>query len=66
MGGFALWDMYGSVTLNDTWGLHFGVNNVLDKKYSEFISGSHVESVAPTQVINAPGRNFYLSLHGSF
>lgn len=66
MGGFALWDMYGSVTLNDVWGLHFGVNNILDKEYSEFISGSHVESVAPTQVINAPGRSFYIALHGSF
>ena len=66
MGGFALWDLYGSVIFNDVWGLQFGVNNILDKEYSEFISGSHVESVAPINVINAPGRSFYISLHGSF
>ena len=66
MGGFALWDLYGSVIFSDVWGLQFGVNNILDKEYSEFISGSHVESVAPTQVINAPGRSFFIALHGSF
>jgi len=66
MGGFGVMDLYAGITLYDKIGLKFGIDNVFDKKYSEFISSSHVEAIAPTRVVNAPGRIYYLSIHGSF
>lgn len=66
MGGFAVVDLYGSLSFKDTFGLRFGVNNIFDKNYSEYISGSHVEAVSPTNIIYAPGRSFYIALHGNF
>lgn len=64
--GFALLDIYAGISLYDKIGLRFGVDNVLDKTYSEYISASHVEAIAPTAIINAPGRTFYVSIHGNF
>lgn len=64
-GGFALLDIYAGVSLFDKIGLRFGVDNVLNKTYSEYINISRVESLAPT-AINAMGRTFYLSIHGNF
>ena len=64
--GFALLDIYVGISLYDKIGLRFGVDNVLDKTYSEYISISHVEAIAPTAIINAPGRTFYVSIHGNF
>lgn len=64
-GGFALLDIYAGVSLFDKVGLRFGVDNVLNKTYSEYINISRVESVSPT-AINAMGRTFYLSIHGNF
>ena len=64
--GFALLDIYAGISLYDKIGLRFGVDNVLDKTYSEYISVSHVEAIAPTAIINAPGRTFYVSIHGNF
>lgn len=64
--GFALFDLYAAISIYDKIALRFGVDNVLNKTYSEYISASHVEAIAPTAIINAPGRTFYLSLHGSF
>ncbi len=64
--GFALLDIYAGISLYDKLGLRFGVDNVLDKAYSEYVSASHVEAIAPTAIINAPGRSFYVSIHGNF
>lgn len=64
-GGFAVLDFYAGLSLKDKIGLRFGVDNVLNKTYSEYISISHVESLTQSAV-NAPGRVFYLSIHGNF
>lgn len=64
--GFAVIDLYGSISFRDTFGLRFGINNILDKNYSEYISGSHTEAVAPTNIIYAPGISFYIALNGKF
>lgn len=64
--GFAIYDIYGSLAFSENFGLKFGVNNILDKEYAEYISGAHVEVVTPTNVVHAPGRNFYITLNGKF
>ena len=63
--GFATMDLYAGLNFKDKFGVRLGVNNIFDKKYSEFISGNHVEALAPS-VVNAPGRNVYLSFHAAF
>lgn len=63
--GFATMDLYAGLNFKDKFGMRLGVNNIFDKKYSEFISGNHVEALAPS-VVNAPGRNVYLSFHAAF
>lgn len=64
--GFVVLDLYAGFSIMDKLGIRLGVDNVLDKGYSEFISASHVESLSPTNIINAPGRTFYVSIHGNF
>lgn len=64
--GFGVMDIYAGFTLYDKIGLKFGIDNVFDKKYAEFISSSHVEAIAPSRVVSAPGRVYYLSIHGNF
>ena len=63
--GFALLDLYAGVNFKDNFGIKFGVNNVFDKQYAEFISADHVEAFAPSTVY-APGRNFYISFNAAF
>lgn len=63
--GFAVVDLYAGVNLKDNIGINFGVNNVLDKHYAEFISADHVEAFAPN-VVYAPGRTFYINLKAAF
>ena len=63
--GFATMDLYAGVNFKDKFGVRLGVNNIFDKKYSEFINVNHVQSVAP-KAVNAPGRNVYLSFHAAF
>ncbi len=64
--GFAVLDIYAGLSIYDKIGLRFGVDNVLNKAYSEYVSASHVEAIAPTAIVNAPGRTFYISIHGNF
>lgn len=64
--GFVVLDLYAGFSIMDKLGIRLGVDNVLDKGYSEFISASHVESISPTSIVNAPGRTFYISIHGNF
>lgn len=63
--GFATMDLYASLKFRDNIGVRLGINNVFNKKYAEFISGNHVEALSPN-LVYAPGRTFWLSLHGSF
>ncbi|MDO5046253.1 TonB-dependent receptor domain-containing protein [Campylobacter sp.] len=62
---FALVDIYGAVEFRNKFGLRFGVNNIFDKEYAEFISGDHVAALNPRRV-NAPGRTVFVSFHSSF
>ncbi|RAZ59238.1 TonB-dependent receptor domain-containing protein [Campylobacter hyointestinalis] len=62
---FATFDLYAGINFKDKYGIKFGVNNIFDKNYAEFISANHVEAMAPT-LVNAPGRTFYISFHGKF
>ncbi|WP_298083506.1 TonB-dependent receptor [uncultured Campylobacter sp.] len=64
--GFMTLDLYSGVNIRDKFGVKFGVNNVFDKKYAEFISADHIEAFAPISTINAPGRTFWLSFHAAF
>nr|WP_234401461.1 hypothetical protein [Campylobacter concisus] len=45
--------------------MRFGVANLFDKDYAEFISGDHVAALDPV-VVHAPGRTFFISFHSSF
>lgn len=64
--GFAVADLYATIAWNKTLALKFGVDNVFDKEYSEYISASHVDALTTPSYVNAPGRTFYVSVSGSF
>ncbi|WP_107824272.1 TonB-dependent receptor domain-containing protein [Campylobacter concisus] len=63
--GFGLLDLYGGVEFKNKVGIRFGVANLFDKDYAEFISGDHVAALDPV-VVHAPGRTFFISFHSSF
>ncbi len=63
--GFTTVDVYGGVEWKNNIGVSLGVDNIFDKEYAEYITGSHVESIAPA-VVNAPGRTFWLRLNAAF
>ena len=58
-------DLYGGVEFKNKVGIRFGVANLFDKDYVEFISGDHVAAL-DTVVVHAPGRTFFISFHSSF
>ena len=62
---FTTMDIYSGIEFKNKVGIRLGVNNIFDKKYTEFISGAHVGALAPN-LVNAPGRTFWLSVHASF
>ena len=64
--GFATFDLYAGVEFRNKFGVKFGVNNVFDKTYAEFISADHIEALAPTNVVYAPGRMFWLSFNYAY
>lgn len=64
--GFAVADLYATIAWNKTLALKFGVDNVFDKEYSEYISASHVDALTTASYVNAPGRTFYVTVSGSF
>ena len=64
--GFAVADLYATIAWNKMLALKFGVDNVFDKEYSEYISASHVDALTTPSYVNAPGRTFYVTLSGSF
>lgn len=63
--GFTTMDLYAGIEWHNTFGIGLGINNIFDRDYAEFITGNHVEAVAP-QVVNAPGRTFWLRLSSTF
>lgn len=65
LGGFGVFDLYSNIKIKDSFSISFGVFNVLNKQYAEFISPSHVESFE-YRVINAPARSFYLKFNTTF
>lgn len=65
LGGFGVLDLYSNIKIKDTFSITFGINNVLNKKYQEFISPSHTESFEYGN-INAPGRSIYAKFNASF
>lgn len=64
-GSFAVLDIYGGIEWKNTYGISFGVDNIFDREYAEFISGDHVEAVAPN-IVNAPGRTYWLHFTAAF
>ncbi len=63
--GFTTLDIYGGVEWKNNFGVSLGVDNVFDKEYAEYMTGNHVEAIAPKKV-NAPGRTFWLRLNAAF
>ena len=62
---FTVADLYAGINFKDQFGIRFGVNNLFNRQYAEFISGDHVMALAPNTVY-APGRTYWLSLHVTF
>lgn len=60
-----LTDLYAGINIKDQFGVRMGVNNLFNRHYAEFISGDHVVALSPN-LVYAPGRTFWLSLHTSF
>lgn len=65
LGGFGVLDLYSNIKFKDTFSLTFAINNLLNKKYQEFISPYHVESFEYLN-INAPARAIYAKFNASF
>ena len=63
--GFTTADIYSSVNFKDQYAIRFGVNNLFNRQFAEFISGDHVMALKPN-LVYAPGRTYWLSLHASF
>lgn len=62
---FTIADLYAGINIKDKYGIRLGVNNLFNRQYAEFISGDHVMALTPN-VVYAPGRTYWLSLHTSF
>ncbi|MCP5367528.1 MAG: TonB-dependent receptor [Hyphomicrobiales bacterium] len=58
-GAFALLGLHGGLRWRDRFGLTLGVDNLLDKRTNEHLTGDHIADVNRTAV-PAPGRTVYL------
>ncbi|CAD7289047.1 TonB-dependent receptor domain-containing protein [Campylobacter suis] len=63
--GFTTLDIYSGIEFKKNFGVRLGINNLFDKKYTEFLSASNVGALDPF-IVNAPGRTFWLSFHANF
>lgn len=62
---FTTFDLYGSIQAYNRVGISAGIDNILDKHYSEHILGTHVASVSKSRVL-APGRVYYIRATANF
>lgn len=62
--GFTVADLYAGVNIKDKYGLRLGVNNVLNKKYAEYIGDDHALALLPS-VVYTSGRTRWLSLYAA-
>jgi iron complex outermembrane receptor protein len=69
-GGFTVFSINGSWKINKNISLFLGIDNIFDKKYSEFISKGSYDVAGynqPTSIqIYEPGRQFWASVQGKF
>ncbi len=60
-GGYAVFDLEGTLTEIGPASLNFGVTNIFDKTYASHLNRSNISD--PTEIqVNEPGRSFYLQL----
>ena len=64
--GFGVLSVNGAYQINKNISLQAGVDNVLNKNYSEFLSKSANPYLLQTERVNEPGRQFWLRLQGKF
>ena len=58
-------DLHGAIQFRNRLGISFGVDNLFNQKYAEFMPGLHVDAIgAPT--VYAPGRTFWAKAHVNF
>lgn len=63
---FATVDLYSGINIKNRFGLRFGIANIFDEDYSEFINPNHLDVVTPSFAIKAPGRTVFMSFNASF
>ena len=64
-GGFGVLDLYAGMQIYNRMSLSFGIDNVFDKDYREYIRGTHVDNPAKTTVY-APGRALWIRFSSNF
>lgn len=59
--GYAIWGINTTITKLEPFFLTIGIDNLLDKKYTQHLNRSNISD--PTEVrVNEPGRSFYLQI----
>lgn len=64
--GFGVLSLNAGYQFNKNISVQAGVDNVLDKKYAEFVSKGAYQPLLQTTRVNEPGRQFWLRLQGQF
>jgi len=63
--GWAVFDLYGSYAINETFSMRWGIDNLFDKTYAEHASRSNLLDLEAIRV-NEPGRVAWLKLTAAF
>ncbi|WP_419258806.1 porin family protein [Campylobacter fetus] len=63
---FATVDLYSGINIKNRFGVRFGIANIFDEDYSEFINPNHLDVITPSFAIKAPGRTVFMSFNASF
>jgi iron complex outermembrane receptor protein len=63
--GWAVFDLYGSYAINETFSMRWGIDNLFDKTYAEHASRSNLLDLEAIRV-NEPGRVAWLKLTAEF
>lgn len=64
-GSFATLDLYSGIQWKNSIGISAGIDNVFDRRYAEYITGDHVEALAPG-IVDAPGRFYWIRVSAAF